>query len=143
MDEIYMEEAIKQSKKALHINETPVGAVIVHNGKIIAKAYNKKEKLKDSTMHAEIIVIRKACKKLNDWRLNKCSIYVTMEPCYMCIGAIVESRIEKIICGVKNQKYNDLNLKVVKKYNLDIKYGILENKIKEIMKNFFNSIRNR
>jgi tRNA(adenine34) deaminase len=85
----------------------PVGAVIVKNNKIISKAYNKKEKTKNVTKHAEIIAISKACKKIKNWRLDECEIYVTMEPCMMCCGAIEQSRIKKIIYGVKNEKYSE------------------------------------
>ena len=95
MNEYYMKIAIKQANKALKYNEVPVGAIIVKNNKIIAKAYNKKEKSNDSTKHAEIIAISKACKKFKNWRLDDCILYVTMEPCMMCSGAIEQSRIKK------------------------------------------------
>ncbi len=99
----YMKAAVNQAKKALECGEVPVGAVIVKEGKIIGRGFNKKEKTKVGTEHAEIIAIRKACKKIGDWRLNDCTLYVTLEPCLMCIGAVLETRIEKIIYGAKNQ----------------------------------------
>ena len=106
MKEKNMKEAIKEAIKAYEMKEMPVGAVVVYNGEIIGKGYNKKEFAHDSTMHAEIIAIKEACKSINDWRLNECTIYVTMEPCPMCIGAIKEARIKDVICGIKNDKFN-------------------------------------
>ena len=97
MNEYYMNLAIREAKKALKYNEVPVGAVIVKEGKIISKAHNKKETKKDVTKHAEIIAISKASKKLKNWRLDNCEIYVTMEPCMMCSGAIEQSRISAIL----------------------------------------------
>ena len=106
MNEYYMKMALNLAKKALKYNEVPVGAIIVKDGKIIAKAYNKKEKTHNVTKHAEIIVISKACRKLKNWRLENCEIYVTMEPCMMCSGAIEQSRLKKIVYGVKNENCN-------------------------------------
>ena len=143
MNEKFMELAIKESLKAYKIEEIPVGAVIVLKGKVIGKGHNKKEKEKDSTMHAEIVAIKSACKKIKDWRLNECSIYVTMEPCNMCLGAIIESRIENIYCGVKNKKYNEINEQILKFNNMKINFGVCEKAIKEILKKFFIFIRNR
>lgn len=143
MDEYYMNEALKESKKALKKEEVPVGCVVICENKIIGKGHNKKELKNDSTMHAEIIAIKEACKTTKDWRLNKCSIYVTMEPCPMCMGAIKEARIENIVCGTKNETYKDVNKKIIKDLKINIKYGVLEEKISEITKKFFNSIRNR
>ena len=141
MNEKYMKIAFDEAKKAYKHGEMPGGAVIVKNGKIIGKGYNKKEKKGNAIMHAEIIAINKACKKNKDWRLNDCEIYVTLEPCLMCIGAIVESRIKKVYCGVKNKKSNLCNEKICGEENIDIKYGILENDIIKQIKNFFNNIR--
>ncbi len=143
MNEKYMKEAIKLANKALKEGEMPVGAVVVLDKKIIGRGYNKKETLKDSTMHAEIIAIKQACKYINDWRLNKCSIYITMEPCIMCIGAISEARITKVYCGIKNKKTNLLNKKIIKNTNLNIKYKVFDEEIKQITKSFFKTIRNR
>ena len=108
MDEYYMGLAIRQAKKALKHNEVPVGAVIVKNNKIISQAYNKREKSQDVTKHAEMIAIEKACKKLKNWRLDDCTIYITMEPCMMCCGAIEQSRISKIVYGTANENFGNV-----------------------------------
>ena len=137
MYEKYMKIALKQAKKALKYNEVPVGCVITKNNKIIAKAYNKKEKTKDVTKHAEIIAISKACKKIKNWRLENCEIYITMEPCMMCCGAIEQSRIKKIIYGVKNENYGfTKNIK-----NIKIIPHVYENECKKIVQTFFKKRR--
>ncbi|CCY45636.1 cytosine/adenosine deaminases [Clostridium sp. CAG:1193] len=143
MKEKNMKEAIKEAIKAYEMKEMPVGAVVVYNGEIIGKGYNKKEFAHDSTMHAEIIAIKEACKSINDWRLNECTIYVTMEPCPMCIGAIKEARIKDVICGIKNDKFNKLNEIIEKELEINIEIGVCEDEIKNIVKKFFISIRNR
>ena len=143
MKEKNMKEAIKEAIKAYEMKEMPVGAVVVYNGEIIGKGYNKKEFAHDSTMHAEIIAIKEACKSINDWRLNECTIYVTMEPCPMCIGAIKEARIKDVICGIKNDKFNKLNEIIEKELEINIEIGVCEDEIKNILKKFFISIRNR
>ena len=101
----YINEAYKQALKALEIDEVPVGAVIVKDNKIIARGFNKKEINNDPLGHAEIIAINKACKKLNSWRLNGCDIYVTLEPCSMCLSALIQARIKNIYYGVKDYRY--------------------------------------
>ena len=107
MKKIFMIEAIKQAKNAYNIDEVPVGAVIVKDNKIISKGYNKIETTNDSTNHAEIIAIKKASKKINNWRLNECELYVTLEPCDMCKGAIQNSRIKNVYYLIsKKNKYN-------------------------------------
>ena len=137
MYEKYMKIALKQAKKALKYNEVPVGCIITKNNKIIAKAYNKKEKTKNVIKHAEIIAISKACKKLKNWRLDDCEIYITMEPCMMCSGAIEQSRIKKIIYGVKNENYGyTKNLK-----NIEIISQICEEECKKIVQMFFKKRR--
>ena len=143
MKEKNMKEEIKEAIKAYEMKEMPVGAVVVYNGEIIGKGYNKKEFAHDSTMHAEIIAIKEACKSINDWRLNECTIYVTMEPCPMCIGAIKEARIKDVICGIKNDKFNKLNEIIEKELEINIEIGVCEDEIKNIVKKFFISIRNR
>ena len=143
MKEKNMKEAIKEAIKAYEMKEMPVGAVVVYNGEIIGKGYNKKEFAHDSTMHAEIIAIKEACKSINDWRLNECTIYVTMEPCPMCIGAIKEARIKDVICRIKNDKFNKLNEIIEKELEINIEIGVCEDEIKNIVKKFFISIRNR
>lgn len=143
MNEKYMKMAIKEAKKALLKNEMPVGAVIVYENKIISRGHNMRETNKDSTLHAEIVAIRKACKKIGDWRLNKCLMYVTMEPCLMCMGALIESRIDKIVCGIRNTKFRKINDEIIKKYNINIEYGIFDNEIKKELQKFFKYIRNK
>ena len=137
MNEYYMNIAIKEAKKAYKYGEVPVGAVIVKNNKIISKAFNKKEKTKNVTKHAEIIAISKACKKLKNWRLENCIIYVTMEPCMMCSGAIEQSRIKKIICGIKNENYGSTDqLK-----NVEIISQVCEEECRELVQSFFKKRR--
>ena len=137
MNEYYMKIAIKQANKALKYNEVPVGAIIVKDNKIVSKAYNKKEKSNDSTKHAEIIAISKACKKLRNWRLDDCILYVTMEPCMMCSGAIEQSRIKKIVYGVKNENYGYTdNLK-----NIEIISQVCEKECRNLVQTFFKKRR--
>lgn len=137
--EFYMNVAIKLAKKALRKNEVPIGAVIVKNGKIIAKAYNKKEKNKDSTMHAEILAIKKASKKIKDWRLLNCELYVTMEPCMMCSGAIEQARISKLVYAIDNPKFG--YSKKIK--NVKIVSGICKEESQKIVKEFFQKKRRK
>ena len=103
-DEKYMKEALKQAKKAYALEETPIGCVIVHEGKIIARGYNRRNTDKSPLAHAEISAIKKASKKLGDWRLEECTLYVTLEPCQMCAGAIIQSRIPRVVVGCMNPK---------------------------------------
>ena len=142
MDEKNMKIAFKESEKAYKIDEIPVGAVIVRNGKVISKGYNMKEKYNDPTMHAEIIAIRKACKKIKDWRLNGCTLYVTMEPCEMCLNVILESRIKDIVCGIKNRKNNKID-DLIRKNQINIVYGVYEKKISDELNAFFQKIRDK
>lgn len=137
MNEYYMNLAIKEAKKALKYNEVPVGAIIVKNGKIISKAHNKKEIKRDVTKHAEMIAITRASKKLKNWRLDNCDIYVTMEPCMMCSGAIEQARINKIIYGAKNENYGYTN----KLKNIQIISQVCENACKELVQSFFKKRR--
>ena len=140
MKEIYMEEALKEAKKSL---EKDVPAIIVKNNKIIARGYNKKEKKHSAIKHAEIVAIDKACKKLKSWHLEECEIYITMEPCLMCLGAIVQARIPTIYYGVKNDKFgmckyfnSDKKIKINNHY-MDFYGGYLEEDIKKMLKKFF------
>lgn len=103
----FMTNALKNANKAFELGEVPIGAVIVKNGKIISSGYNKREKSKNAVNHAEIVAITKACKKLGDWRLDGCEIYVTLEPCPMCAGAILNSRIKKVFYGAKDKTSAD------------------------------------
>ena len=137
MKEYYMKIALKLAEKALKHNEVPVGAIIVKNNKIIAQAYNKREKTHNVTKHAEIIAISKACRKLKNWRLENCEMYVTMEPCMMCSGAIEQSRLKKIVYGVKNENYGYIhNLK-----NIEIISQVCESECKELVQSFFKKRR--
>lgn len=135
-----MLKAIKQANKAYIIGDVPVGAVILKDNKIISKAYNKKEKQKNAIKHAEIIAIEKACKKLKTWHLDGCEIYTTMEPCLMCFGAIEQSRIKKIVYGVKNDNFGFSS-----KYNIKTKIFIenvtMPPEYIDLIKLFFKNIR--
>lgn len=134
--EYYMKIAIDLAKKAYKKNEVPVGAIIVKNNKIIAKAYNKKETKHNPIYHAELIAISKACKKLKTWHLDECVLYVTLEPCMMCCGAIQQSRIKTVVYGTENYNCGYLsNLD-----NIDAK-NINNNECAELLKNFFKSKR--
>ena len=147
MEEKYMKEALKEAKKAYDKLEIPVGAVIVKDGKIIARAHNVKEQKKDTTKHAEIIAIQKASKKLNSWRLNDCEMYVTLEPCSMCAGALIQSRIKKVYIGTMDEKTGAcgsvLNLLEDYKFNhmVDIEKEICKEECEKILKDFFRELR--
>lgn len=145
----YMKEAIKQAKKAYAINEVPIGCVIVYDGKIIARGYNRRTTDKNTLSHAELNAIRKASKKLGDWRLDDCEMYVTLEPCQMCAGAIVQARIKKIYIGCMNPKAgcagSVINLLQVEKFNhqVEIETGILEEECSSMIKEFFRELRKK
>ncbi|MGN0150162.1 MAG: tRNA adenosine(34) deaminase TadA [Clostridia bacterium] len=149
MEERFMREAIKQAKKAADIGETPIGAVIVHDGKIIARGYNKRETKKNALLHAEIIAIDKACKKLGGWRLPDCEIYVTLEPCPMCAGAIVNARIDKLYFGAYDYKSgcagSKINLfeKGLFNYDVIVRGGVLEDECSAILTSFFRELRKK
>jgi len=143
LNEKYMLEAIKEAKKAYKIDEVPIGCVIVYQGEIIARDYNRRNKEGSVLAHAEIRAIRKACKKLNDWRLEGCTMYVTVEPCPMCSGAILQSRMTKVVMGCMNKKAgcvgSIVNLLQMKGFNhrVEIERGVLEEECSNIMKTFF------
>lgn len=143
-----MLEALKEAKKAYEKNEVPVGCVIVKDGKVIARGYNLKEIKCDTTKHAEIIAIQKASKKLKSWRLIDCDMYVTLEPCSMCTGAIIQSRISKLYFGAFDLKTGAvgsvLNLLEDYKFNHQVEFqgGILKNECENILKQFFKELRN-
>ena len=149
MEEKFMKEALKEAKRAFNKEEVPVGAVIVKDGKIIAKAHNLKETKKDTTNHAEIIAIQKASKKLNAWRLEDCEMYVTLEPCSMCAGALIQSRIKKIYIGTMDSKTGAcgsvLNLLEDYKFNhkVEIEIGVLQEECEKILKDFFKELRKK
>lgn len=147
MDEKYMKEAIKQAKKAESIDEVPIGAVIVHNDKIIARAHNLRESKQNSIAHAEVIAIQKACKKLGSWRLENCTLYVTLEPCPMCSGAILQSRIKRVVYGAADPKGGCIE-SCMKMYEIngfnhypDVTSGILKDECSELLKSFFKKKR--
>lgn len=128
----FMKIALECAKKAYEDGEVPVGAVIVKDGKVIAKAFNKRERSRDATAHAEILAIRKACKKLGDFRLLDCEMFVTLEPCLMCMGAILNSRIKTLFFGAGNNKENALSLKeIVAKAELNHKTQIVGEILKD------------
>lgn len=146
--EKYMKAAIAQAKRAAAKGEVPVGAVIVRDGEIIARAYNTRETDKNALCHAEIKAIRKACKKLGGWRLTRCEMYVTLEPCPMCAGAIVNSRIVSVVYGASDKKagafgtlfdMNDFGLN----HKPEIVGGVMEEKCAALLSDFFASLRER
>ena len=145
--EHFMEEAVKQAMKAYSMGEVPIGCVIVYHDKIIARGYNRRMHDKSTLSHAELNAIRKADKKLNDWRLDDCEMYVTLEPCQMCAGAIVQARIKKVYIGCMNPKAgcagSIMNLLQVERFNhqVEIETGILEKECSEMMKKFFKELR--
>lgn len=147
MNSKFMEVALKEAKKAYKLNEVPVGAVIVKDNVIISKAYNLREKNNSSLSHAEILCIKKACKKLGTWRLEGCDMYVTLEPCAMCAGALTQSRINKVYIGAKDEKtgavgsvlnlFNDYTFN----HKVEVETGIMEKECQEILKQFFKELR--
>ena len=147
MDEIYMKEALKEAYKAYEINEVPIGAVIVRNGEIVGRGFNQKETLKDATLHSEITAIKDACNNLGGWRLPGCTMYVTLEPCPMCAGAIVNARIERLVIGTRDLKTGACGsvLDITNHYRLnhqtEVKFGVLEEKCSDILKDFFALLR--
>jgi len=133
---------IEESKKSLKSGDVPVAAIITENGKIISKAHNIKEKKQQPTKHAEIVAIEKACKRKKSWRLENCEIYITMEPCQMCLGAITQARIKKINYILTNKKYMDIQIKQIKNTKISkINNSLYNEKMKNIIKNFFEDKR--
>lgn len=148
MDEIFMKEALKEACKAYSINEVPIGAVIVRNGEVVGRGHNQKETLKDATLHAEISAIKDACKNLGGWRLPGCTMYVTLEPCSMCAGALVNARVERLVVGTRDLKTGAcgsvLNIVQMDKLNhhVAVEFGVLEDDCSNILKSFFEKLRN-
>lgn len=148
-NEKYMRQAIKQALKARDIDEVPIGCVIVYEGKVIARGYNRRNIDKNTLSHAELNAIRKASKKLGDWRLDDCEMYVTLEPCQMCAGAIVQSRIKKVYIGCMNPKAgcagSIINLLQVAQFNhqVEIEKGILEEECSNMLTTFFRQLREK
>lgn len=147
MQEEFMKIALNEAKKAYNKGEIPVGAVIVKDDKVIAKAHNLKELKKDTTKHAEILAIQKASKKLDSWRLENCEMYVTLEPCSMCAGALIQARIKKVYIGAMDYKTGAcgsvLNLLGDYKFNhiVEIEKGVLSEECENIIKDFFKELR--
>ncbi len=145
--EYYMKQALKEAEKAYKKLEVPVGAIIVKDDKIIARAHNQKETKTDTTKHAEILAIQKASKKLKSWRLIDCEMYVTLEPCSMCAGAMINSRIKKVYIGAKDEKtgavgsvlnlFNDYTFN----HKVEVETGIMEKECQKILKQFFKELR--
>nr|WP_207654285.1 tRNA adenosine(34) deaminase TadA [Caloramator fervidus] len=149
MHEYYMRIALKEAEKSLLVDEVPVGAIIVKDGKIIARAHNLRETLKDATAHAEILAINEACRVLGGWRLIDCIMYVTLEPCPMCAGAIVNSRIKTLVFGASDPKsgacgsiYNIVNDERLN-HRVEVIGGVLRQECGDILKNFFKNKRKR
>ena len=149
MEEKFMKLALKEAKKAYDKGEVPVGAVIVKNGEVISRAHNLKEIKNDTTNHAELLAIKKASKKLNSWRLTDCEMYVTLEPCAMCAGALIQSRIKKVYIGTMDLKTGAcgsvLNLLEDYTFNhkVEIEKGIMQQECEKILKDFFKMLRNK
>ena len=148
-DEKYMRAAIGQARKAGAIGEVPIGCVIVYEDKIIARGYNRRTIDKNVLSHAEIIAIKKACKKVGDWRLEGCTMYVTLEPCPMCAGAIVQARIPKVVIGCMNPKAGcagsvlDLLHEDGFNHQVEMENGVLEEECSRLMKDFFKALREK
>ena len=148
-DKKYMKEALKQAEKAERIEEVPIGCVIVHQGRIISRGYNRRNIQASALAHAEILAIKKASKKMGDWRLEECIMYITLEPCPMCAGAIVQARIPKVVIGAMNPKAgcagSILNLLEERRFNHQVETvrGVLEEECQIKMKNFFKSLREK
>ena len=149
MKEYYMNQALSLAKKAMRKGEVPIGAVIVKNGKIIGKGYNKKEHKNMTTRHAEIEAIEKASRKIKDWRLNDCEMYVTLEPCCMCAGAILNSRLKKVYIGAMEKNFgccgSAYNLLQAEKFttHADVETGILESECVKLLQDFFKERRKK
>lgn len=147
--EKYMKEALKQAKKAYDLGEVPIGCVIVHENKIIGRGYNRRNTDKNTLAHAEITAIRKASKKIGDWRLEDCTLYVTLEPCQMCSGAIIQARITEVVMGSMNPKAgcggSVLNLLEMSEFNHQAKVirGVLEEECSNMLTSFFKELRIR
>lgn len=145
----YMKEAYLQAKYARDLMEVPIGSVIVHNNKIIGKGFNKRNTKKNALYHAEMVAINEACSFFGDWRLENCTLFVTVEPCPMCAGAMLQARIQSLVYGTKNKKAgccgSILNILQNDRFNhrVDITHGIMEEECSNIMTDFFTTLRNK
>ena len=148
-NEKYMREALKEAKKAIRLGEVPIGCVIVYEDKIIGRGYNKRNTKKTTLAHAELIAIEKASKALGDWRLEDCTMYITLEPCQMCSGAIVQARVKKVVIGTMNPKAgcagSILNILQMKEFNhqVEMEVGVLEQECTKVLQSFFKELRVR
>ncbi len=148
-DEKYMKQAIKQAKKAYALGEVPIGCVIVYQDKIIGRGYNRRTIDKNTIAHAEMMAIKRASRKMDDWRLEDCTMYVTLEPCQMCSGAIVQSRMKKVVIGCMNPKAgcagSILNLLQMEEFNhqVELEIGVLGEECSMMMKQFFKELREK
>ncbi len=148
-DEKYMKQALTQARKAYDLGEVPIGCVIVYEGKVIGRGYNRRNTDKNTLNHAEITAIRKASKVMGDWRLEGCTMYVTLEPCQMCAGAVVQSRMDKVVIGCMSPKSgcagSVLNLLQMEEFNhqVDIEKGVLEQECSDLLSEFFVHLRER
>ena len=147
IDERFMREAIRQARKAGELMEVPIGCVIVYEGKIIARGYNRRNTDKNTISHAELNAIRKASKKLGDWRLEGCTMYITLEPCQMCAGAIVQARVSRVVIGSMNPKAgcagSILNLLEMEQFNhqVEVTRGVLQEECSQMLSGFFKELR--
>lgn len=148
-DEKYMKEALRQAKKAYALGEVPIGCVVVYQDKIIGRGYNRRNTDRNTLAHAEITAINKASRAMRDWRLEECTLYVTLEPCQMCAGAIVQARITETVIGAMNPKAgcggSILNILEMQEFNhqVIVRRGIMEEECKEILKDFFRELREK
>lgn len=149
VQEKYMKQAIKLAEKAAELGEVPIGCVIEYQGKVIGRGYNRRTTDKSTLAHAEIIAIKKACKKMGDWRLEDCTMYVTLEPCQMCAGAIVQARVKKVVIGCMNPKAgcagSILNVLQMDAFNhqVEIERGVLEEECSQMLTSFFKNLRKK
>lgn len=145
----YMKAALREAKKAYALDEVPIGCVIVYEGKIIARGYNRRNTDKLTLAHAELMAIKKASKKLGDWRLEGCTMYVTLEPCQMCAGAIVQARMDEVVIGCMNAKAGSagsvINLLDMKGFNHQVKItqGVMEEECSSMLRQFFKELREK
>ncbi|MDO4633816.1 MAG: tRNA adenosine(34) deaminase TadA [Eubacteriales bacterium] len=148
-DRKYMKEALRQAKKAYALNEVPIGCVIVYEGKIIARGYNRRNTDKNTLAHAEIAAIRRAAKKLGDWRLEECTMYITLEPCQMCAGAMMQARLTRAVIGAMNPKAgcagSVLNLLEMDGFNhkVQVERGVLAEECSTMLSTFFSQLREK
>ena len=148
IDELFMKEALKQAEKAYAENEVPIGAVIVRDGKVIARAHNERHRKQIATRHAEMICIEKACKKLKSWRLDDCELFVTLEPCPMCAGAALNARLKRVVYGAKEEKGGavESSFSVLKSgvlnWSCETLGGVMKEECENILKRFFAEKRN-